>query len=403
MNEDDETVKENFEMAELLRKQYDSTFSQPRQEEEVEEVEEVEGVEEEEPVDLAEIPFTHVDMAEAIDKLTLSSGPGPDGVSAILLKKAKTTMSLIMSTILRKSLDTSEIPEILRTSFICPQLKPNSQRTRPASWRPINLTSHIVKTWERVIRKGTVNYLEVNNLMDPDQHGSRQRRSCLSQLLEHHDEILKMLEAGGNVDVVYTDFEKAYEKVEHKTLLKKMENKFRIRGKVLKWFESFLKNRKQHVLIEGIKSNSSAVVSGSVQGSVLGPVIFLMFISDMAEELETKPKLFVDDAKIKEKIETEEDVKVMQENLEKLYEWQTKNNMKFNGKKFQVLRYGSNEELKNNTMYFTEETENVIEQFSELRDLGIILSDDAKFSKHIDKIVKTVHTAERCLLPMSND
>ena len=134
--------------------------------------------------------------------------------------------------------------------------------------------------------------------------------------------------------MIYTDFEKAYEKVDHKTLLKKMETKFRIKGKVLKWFESFLKNRKQYVLIEGIKSNSSAVVSGSVQGSVLGPVIFLIFISDMAEDLETKPKLFVDDAKIKEKIDTEEDVKEMQETLEKLYDWQRKNNMKFNGKNF---------------------------------------------------------------------
>ena len=84
--------------------------------------------------------------------------------------------------------------------------------------------------------------------MDPEQHGSRQKRSCLSQLLEHHDEILKMLESGGNVDVIYTDFEKAFEKNDHETLLKKMENKFGIKGKILKWFRSFLKNRKQQVI-----------------------------------------------------------------------------------------------------------------------------------------------------------
>ena len=121
---------------------------------------------------------------------------------------------------------------------------------------------------------------------------------------------------------------------------KKMETKFKIKGQVLKWFKSFLNNRTQQVLVEGTKSNPSRVISGAVQGSVLGPVIFLMFISDLSDELETKPKLFVDDAKIKEKIETEEDVEKMQENLEKLYTWQTDNKMKFNGKKFQVLRYG---------------------------------------------------------------
>ena len=122
----------------------------------------------------------------------------------------------------------------------------------------------------------------------------------------------------------------------------------------------------------------------------MGPVIFLIFISDMAEDLETKPKLFVDDAKIKDKIETEEDVEKMQDNMERLYKWQTDNKMKFNGKKFQVLRYGNNKELKENTLYFTENTESIIEEFTELRDLGIILSNDAKFSKHVDKVANTV-------------
>ena len=79
-----------------------------------------------------------------------------------------------------------------------------------------------MKTLERVLRKQIVRHLETNNLMDPDQHGSRQRRSCLSQLMEHHDEILKMMEEGGNVDVIYTDFAKAYEKIDHAELLNKM-------------------------------------------------------------------------------------------------------------------------------------------------------------------------------------
>ena len=102
-------------------------------------------------------------------------------------------------------------------------------------------------------------------------------------------------------------------------------------------------------MIEGTKSKESKVTSGAVQGSCLGPVVFLMYVSDMAKDLETKPKLFVDDAKIKEKITNKEDVDKMQDNLEKLFDWQDKNNMKFNGKKFQVLRYGPNTELKTNT------------------------------------------------------
>ena len=121
-----------------------------------------------------------------------------------------------------------------------------------------------------------------------------------------------------------------------------MKTKFAIKGKVFKWLEAFLENRTQQVIIEGTKSKKSKVVSGAVQGSCLGPILFLLYIQDMSEELITKPKLFVDDAKIKEKIEDEEDVIKMQENLETLYRWQTENKMKFNGKKFQVLRYGTN-------------------------------------------------------------
>ena len=101
-------------------------------------------------------------------------------------------------------------------------------------------------------------------------------------------------------------------------------------------------------------------------------------------------KVFVDDAKIKDSINTEEDVEMLQENLEKLYLWEANNKMKFNGSKFQVMRYDQNEEIKNSTVYFTAEMEDVILQFDCIRDLGVIVSDDAKFEKNLDKVISTV-------------
>jgi hypothetical protein len=101
-------------------------------------------------------------------------------------------------------------------------------------------------------------------------------------------------------------------------------------------------------------------------------------------------KIFVDDTKVKNKIEKAEDVENLQENLDKLYLWQEENSMRFNGTKFQLMRYGPNEEIKNDTLYFTDKTENIIERQSSVRDLGVILSEDAKFNDHIAKVTKTV-------------
>ena len=156
---------------------------------------------------------------DAIYQLDLCAWPGPDGLSAILLKKSKLTVSLMLNKIFQSSVKESDIRDILKLGFICPILKSESKREVVSSWRPVSLTSHIIKTLERVERKQIVAHLETNGLMDPDQHGSRQRRSCLSQLLEHHDEILQMMENGSSVDVLYADFSKAYDKIDHFKML----------------------------------------------------------------------------------------------------------------------------------------------------------------------------------------
>ena len=437
-NEKGDTVKDEYQMAEILRQQYESTFSKPDAEEIIGDLfrlpeeedngneEDDEGGDEEEdeegqdeeggedwirdvmtdqenyiigereldqsemPLNLFDAPFDYMDIVEAINQLSESSGPGPDGISAILLKKAKISIALMLQNIFYNSLEKSEIPDILKTGFICPILKPNSKRDRAASWRPVSLTSHVMKTMERVIWRHIVNHLELNNLMNQDQHGSRRKMSCLSQLLEHHDEILRILEENGNVDVIYTDFEKAYEKVDHKKLIEKMETKYRITGKLKMWLQDFLKNRVQKVLIHETLSEESQVVSGAVQGSVLGPIFFLMFIGDITDDTTANTKLFVDDAKVKSKIEKEEDVVALQANLDTLYKWEETNKMKFNGSKFQLLRYGTNEEIKNNTVYFTGHMEDIIDQFSSIRDLGVIMTDDGRFDGHIEKVVKKV-------------
>lgn len=118
--------------------------------------------------------------------------------------------------------------------------------------------------------------------------------------------------------------------------------------------------RHQVVIVNGRQSKVSDVLSGVPQGTVLGPLLFLIYISDISEGVKANIKVYVDDTKIKRGIQNEDDVEDLQRDLESLYKWAKKNNMTFNGSKFQLVRYGKNEIIKNGTMYFTDEMEEVI-------------------------------------------
>ena len=332
--------------------------------------------------------ITKDDVIEAIEKIPNQAAPGPDGVVPCLLKKAKSSVARMLADIYQQSIETGEIPEIMKMGLISPIHKGDSA-SDPANFRPISLTSHLAKTEERIVRKTLVGFLEVNDKMDPNQHGSRQGRSTLSQLLEHHHEIVEILEKGENVDCIYTDFSKAFHKCDLGILMHKLKI-LGITGRLARWIFSFLSSRKQKVVVDGISSKNTNVTSGVPEGTVLGPLLFLIYISDIGENITSSKKVYVDDTKLIKPVKNESDVEDMQKELDILYEWAEENNMKFNGKKFQVVRYGKDENLKNETLYFTENTENIVERQEVVRDLGVMMSDDRSFKDQIEKGAKKV-------------
>ena len=167
------------------------------------------------------------------------------------------------------------------------------------------------------------------------------------------------------MDSIYTDFSKAFNKCDHGILLHKLK-RMKINGKLGRWVQNFLKSRQQIILVEKVKSNKSIIVSGIPQGSVLAPILFLIYISDIGEDILANTLVYVDDTKIKMSVKNESDVESLQGKLDKLNNWDIENNMEFNKKKFQVLRCGENEALKNETNYFSGNYDEVIERF----DLG---------------------------------
>ena len=194
--------------AEELGRQYRSVFVKPRPEWVVKDAKEFFDNDAADDPSLTDISFSEKDIAAACAELKASSAAGADGIPASLLKSCKNELSKPLHILWRASLDAGVIPSDLLLVLICPVHKGGS-RGLPKNYRPVALTSHLVKVFERVVRKALVKHLEENGLLPDGQHGFRALRSTLTQLLSYWDLILDELEQGDGVDVIYTDFSKA--------------------------------------------------------------------------------------------------------------------------------------------------------------------------------------------------
>ena len=171
---------------------------------------------------LTDVFHTEEDIEKVIDAIPSKAACGPDGWTALFVKAIKVPLARFLARILFKSVNKGNFPSILKETFIM-GIQKGGDKTEAVNYRPIALTSHISKILERVIRRDIVDFLTAHELWDSRQHGSRQGHSTVSQLLEHHDYILKSLEEKDNVDVIYLDFSKAFDRVEHSVLLSKIK------------------------------------------------------------------------------------------------------------------------------------------------------------------------------------
>ena len=320
-------------------------------------------------------PFTYIDITnedilQAIKSTKINSAPGPDTVPAVLLHKCADTLLTPLKAIMEKSLRNSDIPASWKEANITPIYKGKGDKSDPSQYRPISLTSQIIKLLERIIRIYMIHYLESNDLLPESQHGFRPNRSTVSQLLEQYEHILDALVSKHNLDIIMLDYAKAFDKINHSILLFKLK-KLGISGKLGKWIGNFLLNRTQKVSIDGHSSTTSAVISGVPQGTILGPVLFLVYIADIGDNLKKSTLAsYADDSKILNILKTLQDGINLQLDVNTLYEWTLKNLMEFNSTKFEVLKIGDNKDLKE-TLYKTPEGK-VIEETVLTKDLSCL-------------------------------
>ena len=372
--------------ADALRRQYDSVFAAPRAAWSVSDFPSHFRVDDDEDDTLQNIIFGPADIEKACSELKSTAAAGPDGVPAVLLKTCRKQLSTPIYHIWRASLDSGCIPPELLLMLICPIHKGGS-RSVPKNYRPVALTSHLIKVFERVVRQSLVTHIERLGLLPDGQHGSRARRSTLTQLLSHWDNIMEGLEQGAGVDCVYLDFAKAFDKVETGVLLHKLKHG-KVKGKLGCWLAAFLdsNNRQQAVAVEGRISSLSPVISGVPQGTVLGPVLFLLHISDIARGVSAKTTTssYVDDTRVNRCIsDSDIDCQALQEDLTSIYSWAKDVNKKINADKFECLRFWPGKTAKPEGQYMSPDN-TPIEEKSHLRDLGVEISSDLTFQTHIE-------------------
>ena len=256
-----------------------------------------------------------------------------------------------------------------------------------------------MKIGELMIRNKLIKHFEQNSLLSENQHGFRHQRSCITQLLSHTSFIFSNLVEGNDVDCIYIDYAKAFDKVDHSILLQKLKQ-YGITHKYLTWIRSFLSNRFQTVYNNGTCSFTTPVLSGVPQGSVLGPLLFILFINDLQDVISRVNLLtFADDTKLISKINSSTDVTNLQNNINSIIQWSNKNNMKLNPNKFEHISHKSQTHRKHlenfETLPFSKKhSQYYADNFLEIsrsncvRDLGVLIDENLNFKIQINTLHK---------------
>ena len=197
------------------------------------------------------------------------------------------------------------------------------------------------------------------------------------------DKWTKIMDEGGVIDWIYCDFKKAFDKVPHRRLINKVES-YGIKGEILGWITAFLSNRTQQVTVNGESSEFKKVTSGIPQGSVLGLLLFVIFINDLPEQVNSECYLFADDTKIFREIEGSDDHTILQNDINTMLDWADKWQLQFYPDK--CVSMPINSKTNHNEPYEMHTTE--LKQVKQEKDIGVIVDDQLKFESHILEKIK---------------
>ena len=323
---------------------------------------------------------------DEINKLLSSLKPkkssGHDNISTLFLKGIKNQISDPLSALINKSLEAGYVPNIFKLAKVTPIYKAKNVQEL-TNYRPISLLPSMSKILEKIIHKRLYNFLNSQNLFYPSQYGFRPKHSTINAITEFTSHVLTSFENQEHSLSVFLDLSKAFDTIDHSILLRKLSH-YGIRGVALDWFRSYLSGRKQFVNFKGINSNILEVNCGVPQGSVLGPLLFIIYTNDLPNTIKySKCILFADDTTMFYSTKHPDELyKNISQDLHALSDWFKANKLSLNVNKTSYIIFKS-PKVHTNPQTLKIGTE-IIEQTNTAKFLGIMIDDKLNWHKHID-------------------
>lgn len=347
--------------------------------------------------DVSSIFVSQENVYKLLQKLDPSKSAGPDELPAVFIIKCAKSLTVPVTLLFRRSFSECTVPLIWKSAYITPVHK-KGPKTDILNYRPISKLCILSKVLEKIVH--TQVYAGIRCSLNDFQHGFLPGRSTVSNLVLFNDFLTQSMDRGFQVDTIYTDYSKAFDRINHSRLLLKLES-IGIRGDLLRWFTSYIDNRSQAVVINNYISGWVQVPSGVPQGSLLGPLLFVIFINDINTCLHASRMLcFADDMKIFARISSVQDAHNLQADLLRLQSYCDINSLDLNPLKCSVVTFSR----KINNIAFDYSIGNsVLPRESLIRDLGVLHDSKLLFNGHVENIINRAYKALGFVMRTSRD
>ena len=323
--------------------------------------------------------FSEEEVRKALDSTDASKGPGPDNLPPAFVKHCATSLATPLAIIFNRSLESGVFPAKWKLASITPVHKSGNVHN-VENYRSISILSCLPKVFEKMVH-GTLSRV-VQPIISDCQHGFMAKRSTTTNLMTFVTDVLRTMESRCQVDAVYVDFAKAFDRVPHRLAIEKMR-RLGLPEWILAWLHSYLTSRSAYVKINGSKSDLFMIPSGVPQGSHLGPLIFLLFINDLCHWIKNDKVLYADDLKFYRKVSSSLDCLALQSDINSLMMWCEQNGMEANAKKCQVITFDRKLQP---IMHSYTMGGSLLGRVCSVKDLGVTLDRKMTFNEHVTAV-----------------